>query len=57
MIGSKVELLDFYRGGDEIEPYERLLGDAMRGDPTLFAHPNLKRFITFDRLTQQYILR
>jgi glucose-6-phosphate 1-dehydrogenase len=24
-------------GGDEMEPYERLLGDAMRGDPILFA--------------------
>ncbi len=23
--------------GDELEPYERLLGDAMRGDPILFA--------------------
>ncbi|MBD2214604.1 glucose-6-phosphate dehydrogenase [Nostoc linckia FACHB-104] len=36
MIGSAVELLAFYGGGDEMEPYERLLGDAMRGDPTLF---------------------
>ncbi|MBN3958372.1 glucose-6-phosphate dehydrogenase [Nostoc sp. NMS8] len=36
MIGSTVELLSFYGGGDEMEPYERLLGDAMRGDPTLF---------------------
>jgi glucose-6-phosphate 1-dehydrogenase len=24
-------------GGDDMEPYERLLGDAMRGDPLLFA--------------------
>lgn len=24
-------------GGDDMEPYERLLGDAMRGDPMLFA--------------------
>jgi len=24
-------------GGDNMEPYERLLGDAMRGDPLLFA--------------------
>lgn len=24
-------------GGDDMEPYERLLGDAMRGDPFLFA--------------------
>lgn len=36
MIGSVLELLAFYGGGDEMEPYERLLGDAMRGDPTLF---------------------
>ncbi len=36
MIGSTVELLAFYGGGDEMEPYERLLGEAMRGDPTLF---------------------
>ena len=36
MIGSVLELLAFYGGGDEMEAYERLLGDAMRGDPTLF---------------------
>lgn len=36
MIGSVLELLAFYGSGDEMEPYERLLGDAMRGDPTLF---------------------
>ena len=24
-------------GGDDMEPYERLIGDAMRGDPILFA--------------------
>ncbi|WP_138497270.1 glucose-6-phosphate dehydrogenase [Nostoc sp. PA-18-2419] len=35
MSGSAVELLSFYGGGNEMEPYERLLGDAMRGDPTL----------------------
>ncbi|MDZ8035416.1 MAG: glucose-6-phosphate dehydrogenase [Nostoc sp. DedQUE08] len=36
MIGSTNELLAFYGGGDEMEPYERLLGDAIQGDPTLF---------------------
>jgi glucose-6-phosphate 1-dehydrogenase len=38
MAGTPVELLVSYRpSGDEMSPYERLLGDAMRGDPALFA--------------------
>ncbi len=38
MIGEAVELIARLQpGGDEMAPYERLLGDAMRGDPTLFA--------------------
>jgi glucose-6-phosphate 1-dehydrogenase len=37
MVGNAVELLAARQGGDEMTPYERLLGDAMRGDPTLFA--------------------
>jgi len=38
MIGEDVELIARHTpGGDEMAPYERLLGDAMRGDPTLFA--------------------
>jgi len=36
--GEPVELMLADRAlGDEMEAYERLLGDAMRGDPILFA--------------------
>ncbi|MGE5218906.1 MAG: glucose-6-phosphate dehydrogenase [Chloroflexota bacterium] len=34
--GKQVELIAHERPGDEILPYERLLGDALRGDATLF---------------------
>lgn len=37
MIGEEVELVARHHPGDEMTPYERLLGDAMRGDATLFA--------------------
>ena len=37
MAGEEVELLARHHHPDEMPPYERLLGDAMRGDPTLFA--------------------
>jgi glucose-6-phosphate 1-dehydrogenase len=37
MIGEEVELLACQGGGDEMDAYERLLGDAMKGDPLLFA--------------------
>jgi glucose-6-phosphate 1-dehydrogenase len=37
MVGEEVELLATQHSGDEMAPYERLLGDAMRGDPMLFA--------------------
>jgi glucose-6-phosphate 1-dehydrogenase len=38
MVGTRVELLATHRPrGDEMDAYERLLGDAMRGDSTLFA--------------------
>jgi glucose-6-phosphate 1-dehydrogenase len=38
MAGQAVELsLVRYPAADELEAYERLLGDAMEGDPTLFA--------------------
>jgi glucose-6-phosphate 1-dehydrogenase len=37
MAGEDVELLARHHHLDEKPPYERLLGDAMRGDPTLFA--------------------
>jgi glucose-6-phosphate 1-dehydrogenase len=37
MAGEDVELIAHHHHPDEKPPYERLLGDAMRGDPTLFA--------------------
>ena len=37
MIGEDVELIARHHSGDEMAPYERLLGDAMCGDATLFA--------------------
>jgi glucose-6-phosphate 1-dehydrogenase len=37
MAGHDVELIATEHSGEEMEPYERLLGDAMRGDPVLFA--------------------
>jgi glucose-6-phosphate 1-dehydrogenase len=37
MRGEAVELRVAHEDASEMEPYERLLGDAMRGDPTLFA--------------------
>ncbi len=37
MVGEVEELLFRRRPSDEMAPYERLLGDAMRGDATLFA--------------------
>jgi glucose-6-phosphate 1-dehydrogenase len=38
MTGRRIELLSEHpRSGDEMGAYERLLGDAMKGDPTLFA--------------------
>jgi glucose-6-phosphate 1-dehydrogenase len=36
MIGEAVELIARRQSGDEMTPYERLLGDALRGDATLF---------------------
>jgi glucose-6-phosphate 1-dehydrogenase len=35
--GEMVELFVCANRGEGLEPYERLLGDAMNGDPTLFA--------------------
>ncbi len=35
--GETVELFVCANRGEGLEPYERLLGDAMEGDPTLFA--------------------
>ena len=37
MTGQEMELYACNSQADEMTPYERLLGDAMRGDPTLFA--------------------
>ena len=38
MVGNPVELLATHHSrAGEMDAYERLLGDAMRGDPTLFA--------------------
>ena len=37
MVGEDVELIATHQSGDEMSPYERLLGDALHGDPSLFA--------------------
>ncbi len=37
MAGEDVQLVACHEHGDELPPYERLLGDAMRGDQMLFA--------------------
>src|SRR6202795_1198863 len=38
MAGRQIELLAYqHPAGDEMDAYERLLGDALKGDPTLFA--------------------
>jgi glucose-6-phosphate 1-dehydrogenase len=37
MNGEDVELVATHQRGDEMTPYERLLGDALRGDQSLFA--------------------
>ena len=36
MVGRRVELLACQHAGEEMLPYERLIGDALRGDPSLF---------------------
>jgi glucose-6-phosphate 1-dehydrogenase len=36
LAGRKVELVAHEHSGDEMLPYERLLGDAMHGDAALF---------------------
>jgi glucose-6-phosphate 1-dehydrogenase len=36
MVGEPVELLAYAQAPDEVQPYERLLGDALDGDATLF---------------------
>jgi len=37
MIGEEIELIAHHRTAEEMMPYERLLGDAIRGDLSLFA--------------------
>ena len=37
MVGERIELVARHYSGDQMDPYERLLGDAMKGDATLFA--------------------
>jgi glucose-6-phosphate 1-dehydrogenase len=37
MVGEEVTLVARHQAGEEMAPYERLLGDALRGDATLFA--------------------
>jgi glucose-6-phosphate 1-dehydrogenase len=36
LVGRKVDLLACQHSGEEMSPYERLLSDALRGDPSLF---------------------
>lgn len=36
MVGERIELVARHGSGDEMGPYERLLGDAIKGDTTLF---------------------
>ena len=36
MVGEDVDLIDHRKPADEMRPYERLLGDALEGDRTLF---------------------
>ena len=37
MVGEDVELDVMHQGGDEMDAYERLIGDAMKGELTLFS--------------------
>jgi glucose-6-phosphate 1-dehydrogenase len=37
MVGEDVQLIAQHQKGGEMAPYERLLGDALKGDQTLFA--------------------
>jgi glucose-6-phosphate 1-dehydrogenase len=36
MVGEDVDLIEHRKPGEEMRPYERLLGDALNGDRTLF---------------------
>jgi glucose-6-phosphate 1-dehydrogenase len=37
LVGERIELMAHHQKPDEMDPYERLLGDAAKGDATLFA--------------------
>ncbi len=37
MVGERIELVAHHQGPDDSAPYERLLGAALNGDPSLFA--------------------
>jgi glucose-6-phosphate 1-dehydrogenase len=37
MSGEEIELNVLHQSGDEMDAYERLIGDAIRGDLTLFS--------------------
>jgi glucose-6-phosphate 1-dehydrogenase len=41
MTGEDVELIACHQSGTEMAPYERLLGDALRGDQMLFASEDM----------------
>ncbi len=41
MAGEDVELMAHHQSGDVMEPYERLLTDAMEGDPDLFSRQDI----------------
>ena len=43
MAGEDVELIVTRQPGEAMTPYERLLGDALRGDPGLFGRPGCDR--------------
>ena len=43
MIGEDVRLVEHHQAGDEMTPYERLFGDALRGDRTLFGERGRRR--------------
>ncbi len=36
MVGEQASLIEHSQPGDPMAPYERLIGDALRGDRTLF---------------------
>ena len=41
MVGQSLELMAVDQSPDEMTPYERLIGDALRGDQTLFARQDV----------------